>query len=98
MKEVLVVIPTRSYLSRLDGLIIRHFACETFLVIHCSDYDQSDNRSYLCSSYSLPTAATAVSRAWKARKDALEFFAKNDIEPGVEEDVVAGRRHGRRVR
>ena len=97
-KEVLVAIPTRSYLSRLDGLIIRHFASETVLAIHCRGYDQSDDRSYLCSSYSLATAATDARRTRKARKDALEFFAKNDIEPGVEENVVAGRRHGRRVR
>ena len=86
-----------TYLSRLDGLIIRPFNSGTFLVVHCSGNGQSDGRSH-CSSDSLPSAATAARRARKARKDALDLFAKNDIEPGVEEDVVAGRRHGRRVR
>ena len=87
-----------TYLSRLDGLIIRPFASETFLAIYCSGYGQSDGRSYFYNSNSLSRAAAAVRGARKARKDALEFLAKDVIEPGVEEDVVAGRRHGRRVR
>ena len=84
------------YLSGLDGLIIRPLEMnlftsidETFLIIHWSGYGQSGGRSH-SSSKSL-ASAPGGRRAREARKDALELLAKVVIEPGVEEDVVAGR-------
>ncbi len=97
------------YLSRLDGPIralMSLFAVDkTLLVIHWSDDSQSFGRSRRSSGLSAAAATAAAATGGhrrastrEARKDPLELLAKVVVEPGVEEDVVACRRHGHRVR
>lgn len=42
-------------------------------------------------------AGAGSGRRWEARQNAFELLAEVVVEPGVEENVVAGGRHGDRV-